>query len=702
MISHNRGRMEKALWSDLGQGDPVHVRELEDDRAEARYVVAEIERHVEAGGSRDDAAVFYRTNGQSRVLEDELRKRDAAYQVIGGPRFYERAEIKDALAYLTLLVNPHDTVSFGRVVNSPRRGIGDTSQARITAYANTIGEPVFDVAAAPDAVPNLGSAAVKAVGRFMSTMERLRERAEGGAAVGDLLQETLEETGYLEALEAERTIEAQGRLENLEELVGGAREYEASADEPSIEDYLHSLALFSQQDDLSDDEGTVTLMTLHNAKGLEYDIVFMVGCEDGVFPHSRAVEAGDLEEERRLCYVGLTRARRELYVTHAQTRFMYGGRDFNLPSRFIAEIPAELTDAEEQFTGREAATTWASSSPAPRAPAPGRRQLRHRRRRGARPLRRRGDHRVVRRPDHGSLRRRRLRAHPDGRLRAAEEAGLVTARLIDGKAVAAAVRERVAAEVAALSAPPGLATVLVGDDPASAVYVRMKREDSAEVGHPVVPPRARARPGGRSAGRAERRPGGGRHPAPASSARRPGRRRDDRPDRPRQGRGRAHPAQRRAPRPGPARPGAVHAGGVMELLAHAGVELEGAEAVVVGRSQLVGKPLAALLLAANATVTQCHSRTRDLAATCRRADVLIAAAGSPGLITADMVGEGATVIDVGTNRTDSGLTGDVDFEAVSEVAGAITPVPGGVGPMTRAMLLVNTVAAAKARLEVVP
>jgi DNA helicase II / ATP-dependent DNA helicase PcrA len=369
VIAHNRGRMEKALWSDLGQGEPVHIRELEDDRAEARYVVSQVERHVEAGGSRDDVAVFYRTNGQARVMEDELRRRETAYQVIGGPRFYERAEIKDALAYLTLLVNPQDTVAFARVVNSPKRGIGDTSQARIINYANTVGESVFDVAAEPQGVPGLGAAAVKAVGRFMSTMERLRERADGGAPVGELLQETLEETGYLEALEAERTIEAQGRTENLEELVGGAREYEASAEEPSVEDYLHSLALFSQQDDLRDDEGTVTLMTLHNAKGLEYEIVFMIGCEDGVFPHSRAVEAGDLEEERRLCYVGLTRAKRELYVTHAQTRVMYGGRDFNLPSRFIAEIPAHLTDAEQQFTGRQATTSWEASSPAP-APAP--------------------------------------------------------------------------------------------------------------------------------------------------------------------------------------------------------------------------------------------------------------------------------------------------------------------------------------------
>ncbi|MDQ3587515.1 MAG: UvrD-helicase domain-containing protein [Actinomycetota bacterium] len=372
VIAHNRGRKPKSLWSDLGQGGPVHVRELEDEHAEARFVVSEIERVVDDGGSRDDVAVFYRTNAQSRVLEDMLVRYGVGYQVIGGPRFYERAEVKDALAYLTLLVNPQDTVSFVRVVNSPRRGIGQTSQARITGYANTIGEPVFDVAAAPDAVPGLATAAVKAVGRFMSTMERMRERA-GGAPVGDLLHQTLEETGYLAALEAERTIESQGRLENLEELVGVAREYEATAEGPSAEEFLQQIALFSQQDDLRDDEGIVTLMTLHNAKGLEFDTVFMIGCEDGVFPHSRTVEAGDLEEERRLCYVGLTRAKRELYLTYARTRVLYGGRDFNLPSRFIAEIPTDLTDEDAQLTGRAAATSWdsggASGSPPTRAAA---------------------------------------------------------------------------------------------------------------------------------------------------------------------------------------------------------------------------------------------------------------------------------------------------------------------------------------------
>ena len=373
VIANNRSRKPKTLWSELGEGDPVHVNELDDEHAEARFVVSEIERLVDEGASRDDIAVFYRTNAQSRVLEDMLVRYGVAYQVIGGTRFYERAEIKDALAYLTLLVNPSDTVAFGRVVNSPRRGIGQTSQARVIGYANTLGEPVWDVAAASEDVPGLGTAAVKAVGRFMSVMERLRERVDGGAGVGDLLHETLEETGYTEALKAERTVESQVRLENLEELVGVGREYDATAEEPSVEEFLQQIALFSEQDNLRDEQGLVTLMTLHNAKGLEFDTVFIIGMEEQVFPHSRAVEAGDLEEERRLAYVGITRARRELYLSSARTRALFGNRDWNLRSRFIDEIPIEFTDFDENTPiGREAASTWGGGAPgAPEPTGPG-------------------------------------------------------------------------------------------------------------------------------------------------------------------------------------------------------------------------------------------------------------------------------------------------------------------------------------------
>ena len=370
VISNNRARKAKSLWSDLGDGEPVHVRELEDEHAEARFVVNEIERLVDEGESRDEIAVFYRTNAQSRVLEDSLVRYGVAYQVIGGTRFYERREIKDALGYLTLLVNPADTVAFGRVVNEPKRGIGSTSQARITNYATTMGEPVWEIASNPESIPGLGTAAVKSVGRFMSVMERLRERVDGGADVGDLLAETLEESGYTDALRAERTVESQVRLENLDELVGVAREYAAGAEEGSVEEFLQQIALFSEQDNLSDEQGIVTLMTLHNAKGLEYGTVFIIGLEDGVFPHMRSIEAGDLEEERRLAYVGITRAKRQLYLTHARTRALFGNRDWNMRSRFIDEIPAEFTDLDEDtLTGPAAASTWDGGAAAP-APQP--------------------------------------------------------------------------------------------------------------------------------------------------------------------------------------------------------------------------------------------------------------------------------------------------------------------------------------------
>jgi DNA helicase II / ATP-dependent DNA helicase PcrA len=346
VITHNRGRMGKSLWTDLGEGDPVKVRELEDEHAEARFVVGEIERLVDEGVSRAEIAVFYRTNAQSRVLEDTLVRREIGYQVIGGTKFYERAEIKDAISYLTVLANPQDVVSFTRVANSPRRGIGQTSLSRVLNHAETMGVPVWDAAASPGEVPGLGTAAVRAFERFMATMAFLRERAEQQVPIGDLLDAILHETGYLDALQAERTIEAQGRIENLEELVEVAREFDAGAEDDTLDLFLQQISLVADADTRRDDEGLVTLMTLHNAKGLEYPIVFMIGCEEGVFPHSRSLDEGTLEEERRLCYVGITRAMRDLYLTFARRRAVFGAQNYGLPSRFLSEIPPDLTDRE--------------------------------------------------------------------------------------------------------------------------------------------------------------------------------------------------------------------------------------------------------------------------------------------------------------------------------------------------------------------
>ncbi len=349
VIANNRGRRSKRLWSDIGAGDPIHLRELDDEHAEARYVTGEIQRLLDGGAARSEIAVFYRTNAQSRVLEDTLVRAEIPYQVIGGTKFYERAEIKDAVAYLTVLVNQQDAGAFTRIVNSPRRGIGATSLARVLAFSNTMGISIWDAAASPEQVPGLGAAAIKSLARFMGTMVVLRERAESEAPIAELLKELLAETGYLDTLRAERTIEAQGRIENLEELVNVAVEYDTGdSAEPSLAEFLQQVALVADADERTDDDGLITLMTLHNAKGLEYPIVFMIGCEEGVFPHSRAIEEGGIEEERRLCYVGITRAQNDLFLTHARTRTVFGARSYGIPSRFLNEIPESLIDRGER------------------------------------------------------------------------------------------------------------------------------------------------------------------------------------------------------------------------------------------------------------------------------------------------------------------------------------------------------------------
>jgi DNA helicase-2/ATP-dependent DNA helicase PcrA len=375
IVERNRERRPKQLWTEISGGEPVRLSELTDEHEEARWVAGEIGRLAEEDGVKgEDVAVFYRTNAMSRVLEDTLVRFELPYQVIGGTKFYERAEVKDAVAYLSLLVNPSDQVSFARIVNSPRRGIGNTSQGRLTSHANTTGLPIWEVAERVEEVPGLSAAAIKAVSRFHETMEGLRARADE-APVAELLEAVLRETGYLDALAAERTIEAEGRAENLEELVGMAAEFDANheiegdGEVSPLEEFLQQISLYTQQDDLREEESLVTLMTLHNAKGLEYDTVFLVGCEDGAFPHMRALEEGGEEEERRLCYVGITRARRRLYMTWARERRLFGRAERNLPSRFIDELPADLTERHSSAPGAAAGIGW-ESTPAGAGAAP--------------------------------------------------------------------------------------------------------------------------------------------------------------------------------------------------------------------------------------------------------------------------------------------------------------------------------------------
>jgi len=339
VISHNRERKPKNLWSDLGDGDPVRVLEVEDEHAEARFVAAELAGLVDQGVSGSEIAVFYRTNAQSRVLEDILVRQEIPYQVIGGPRFYERAEVKDLIAYLQVIDNPFDAVSLQRIANRPRRGIGDASLARLQTYADGHGLSLWEALGFPEEA-GLGPAQARAVNAFRTLIQSLQAGALE-LAVDELVERTLDRSGYRAALEAERTIEAQGRIENLQELVGVAQEYEASAPEPNLSTFLQEISLFSDQDALRDQQSLVTLMTLHNAKGLEFRAVFMIGMEEGVFPHSRSLEENSLEEERRLAYVGMTRAKEWLTLTHASARALYGSRNYNLPSRFLDELPQD-------------------------------------------------------------------------------------------------------------------------------------------------------------------------------------------------------------------------------------------------------------------------------------------------------------------------------------------------------------------------
>jgi DNA helicase-2/ATP-dependent DNA helicase PcrA len=373
VIEHNRERKEKNLWSELGEGDPVRVLEVEDEHAEARFVAAEVAALLEYGLSLGEIAVVYRTNAQSRVLEDVLVRQGVAYQVIGGPRFYERAEIKDAIAYLQAIDNPYDAVSLTRIANRPRRGVGDTSLARLQALADGEGISLWEAVGRAEEA-GLATASLKAVQAWRSLLQSLMAQAQELSIAG-LLERVIERTGYPEHLLATLPKwEAEGKIENLEELVGVAREYEESTEEPSLSSFLQEISLYSDQDALRDGEssGQVTLMTLHNAKGLEYRAVFMLGVEEGIFPHSRSIEENDVEEERRLCYVGMTRAKERLTMLHAARRSLYGRSDANLPSRFLDELPAEGVERE-----RLRPTSWsgynvpaASRQVTPRAEMP--------------------------------------------------------------------------------------------------------------------------------------------------------------------------------------------------------------------------------------------------------------------------------------------------------------------------------------------
>jgi len=352
VIANNSDRMRKKLWTDLGEGEPVRVTEVDDEHAEARFVAGEISRLEQKESFQPgDIAIFYRVNAQSRVIEDTLIRYGMPYRIVGGTKFYERAEIKDALAYLLVLDNPSDSVSFSRIVNTPKRGIGAASVAALARFSEAEGISMLEAAARSGDIADLRPAAVNALNAFSARMADLAQSLES-APVAEILQEVLASSGYLEALAAERTVEAEGRLENLEEFVGVAEEYDNIHAEGSLREFLQEISLYTDIDKLNDAEEAITLMTLHNAKGLEFKVVFIIGAEEGVFPHSRSMEEQNIEEERRLCYVGMTRAMQRLYFTYTTTRNLYGSRNYNMASRFLGELPEDLVEFEQSRPAR--------------------------------------------------------------------------------------------------------------------------------------------------------------------------------------------------------------------------------------------------------------------------------------------------------------------------------------------------------------
>ena len=419
VIANNSERKEKRLWSELGDGDPVRVIEVEDEQAEGRYVAAQIAGLVEEGFNGSEIAVFYRMNAQSRVIEQTLRLHQIAYQVIGGPRFYERAEVKDAIAYLQVLDNTDDAVSLMRIANKPKRGIGDTTISRLISYAEGHGISLFDALDRPTEA-GLGTAAVKAVTGLKNLLDSLRSAAQE-YEVPELLQEVLARSGTLDAYEAERTIEARGRIENLEAFVDGAHEYVQQSEAPTLSGFLQEISLYSDQDALSGEQSNVTLMTIHNAKGLEFRAVFVVGVEEEIFPSARSIEEQGVEEERRLFYVGLTRAEEKLTLTHASSRMLWGRTTAHLPSRFLDELPERHVERERlrPSSWRSYGTPAQTREIAPRERPSG---ARDRRQRPPWHARRGRDHADrARRRRHRPLRRGRQRTEADARLRSAGE-----------------------------------------------------------------------------------------------------------------------------------------------------------------------------------------------------------------------------------------------------------------------------------------
>jgi len=373
VISRNPGRTPKNLWSDAGDGERIVGYVADSERDEAQFVAEEIDRLTDLGSATpSQVAVFYRTNAQSRVFEEVFIRVGLPYKVVGGVRFYERREVRDALAYLRLLDNPDDAVSLRRILNVPKRGIGDRAEACVDVLAQRAGISFWQALQRASEAPGIVTRSLNAIQGFVSMVSELQTMLADGARPDQVLEAALEKSGYIAELEASADPQDEGRVENLGELLAVAREFADEREDATVGEFLERVALVADSDQIPDEDesgGVVTLMTLHTAKGLEFPVVFLTGLEDGVFPHARAVgDPTELEEERRLAYVGVTRARERLYLSRATVRSAWGAPQHNPASRFLAELPDSLIDWRRTD---DAQTTWASSSASSRYVAAG-------------------------------------------------------------------------------------------------------------------------------------------------------------------------------------------------------------------------------------------------------------------------------------------------------------------------------------------
>ena len=345
IIENNKARMEKALWTENEEGNKVVVERLLDEKEEAEFVARKIEELLEEGYSLNDMAILYRTNAQSRPFEQSLHQRGIRYKLVGGVKFYDRKEIKDIIAYLRVIQNPADDISLKRIINVPKRGIGKSTIEKLEQAASEKNENMYNILAEVDSVKGISTRAKNSINNFVDLINSFRALSET-MSVDDFIEHVVYKIGYIEELEKEGTIEAQSRLENIKEFISVALDFVASKPEGTLEDFLANISLLSDVDKTEDVENSVTMLTAHSAKGLEFPVVFLVGMEEGLFPIARALEDDlELEEERRLCYVAVTRAEEKLFITFTRIRTIYGRTGYSEASRFLREIPEELIES---------------------------------------------------------------------------------------------------------------------------------------------------------------------------------------------------------------------------------------------------------------------------------------------------------------------------------------------------------------------